>query len=117
MNPMKNYNDKVMTLWRHVLHAMDNSDEDYSDADKKWLSRNIALLITFFDEADKFRKRKQPRSQRLIAHELRWDTAVRDDDEDFKIINAGITLLAHVYNDYAGEKYFTILPRKPFEDK
>ncbi|MCW8960165.1 MAG: hypothetical protein OQK29_01295 [Ignavibacteriaceae bacterium] len=110
-------NNKVVELWRKVTWSMDNSDEYYSDADKRWLSRNIALLITFFDEADIWRARGKKRSQRAIAHGLRWDTAVKDDSEHFKIMNAGIALLAHVYNDYAGSNYFKTLPRKPFESK
>ena len=117
MNPMHKTNNKVMELWRKVTWSMDRSDEFYSDADKKWLSRNIALLITFFEEADRYRAKRKTTSQRKIAHDLRWDTAIRDDDEHFKIKNAGIALLAHVYNEYVGFRYFTTLPRKPFEDK
>jgi hypothetical protein len=113
----QNVRDKVAELWRKVVHAMDNSSEFYSDADKRWLSRNIALLITFYKEADQWRSTGQKRSQRAIGHQLRWDSAICDDDEHFKIKNAGITLLAHTYNDYIGDVYFTVYERKPFEDK
>ena len=113
----QNVRDKVADLWRKVVHAMDNSSEFYSDADKRWLSRNIALLITFYDQADKVRSTGRKISQRKIAQDLRWDTAVKDDSEHFKIMNAGIALLAHTYNDYIGKPYFKVLPRKPFEDK
>ncbi len=118
MNKMQRTNDKVMNLWRRICHAMDNSDELYTDADKRWLSRNIALVITFYDAADKVRViKKRKISQRKIAQDLRWDTAIRDDNEHFKILNAGIALLAHTYNDYVGYDYFTVRPRIPFEDK
>lgn len=117
MNSMQKTNDKVMNLWRRITHAMDNSEEEYTDADKRWLSRNIALVITFYERADKVRATNRKISQRKIAHELRWDTAIRDDNEHFKILNAGIALLAHTYNDYVGYEYFTVRPRIPFEDK
>ncbi len=110
-------NDKVMNLWRKLSWVMDNSEEGYSNADKKWLSRNIALLITFYDQADKIRNSGRKISQRKLGHDLRWNTAVRDDSDDFKIINAGITLLAHTYNDFIGDEYFTVNARKQFEEK
>lgn len=45
MNKMQQTNDKVMKLWRRIRHAMHNSEEEYTDADERWLSRNIALVI------------------------------------------------------------------------
>lgn len=116
---MKNQNvkDKVADLWRRVLWAMDNSNELYSDADKRWLSRNISLLITFYQKADAIRSTGRKVSQRKLAHEIRWDSAIKDDSEHFKIMNAGVALLAHTYNDCVGHAYFKVLPRKPFEDK
>jgi hypothetical protein len=95
---------------------MDNSDELYTDADKRWLSRNIALVITFYERADKVRTKNRKISQRKIAQDLRWDTAIRDDNEHFKILNAGIALLAHTYNDYVGYEYFSVRTRIPFDE-
>ena len=112
---MKNQNvkDKVADLWRHILWSMDNSDEYYSDADKRWLSRNIALVIVFFEAADRYRSRGKKISQRFIAHELRAYTDAND-DSNYKILNAGVTLMAHVYNDRLKSKYFTTYGRVPF---
>ena len=104
-----------MRLWHNINKAMDNSvDDDYTDDDKKWLSRNIALVIMFFKEADKWRAQGKKISQRKIGHDLRWCTDAHDDSEHRKILNAGITLLAHVYNDCLNDKYFKVYPRKPF---
>lgn len=105
--------DKVAELWKHICWSMTNSDELYSQGDRAWLSRNIALVIVFFESADRKRSAGKKESQRKIAHDLRAYTDAND-DSNFRILNAGVTLMAHVYNDCLETKYFTVYERQPF---
>ena len=107
-------NDKVMCLWHRVLKAMDTSSEPYSDADKRYLSQSIALVIVFFDEANARRYYNVKHSAKKIIEDLRAKSAVGDCSDRFKICNTGTALLAHVYNDVTKTKYFDVKTRHPF---
>lgn len=114
MNKMHEMNNKVMILWRKILWSMDNADENYSGHDKQWLSRSIALVILFFDEADKRRKAGIEDSAKKIIEDLRSSTKVGDCSKRFQIDNTGTSLLAHVYNDTIQAEYFFRKSRDPF---
>lgn len=110
----QNVKDKVADLWRSILWSMDNSDECYSDADKRYLSQSIALVIVFFDEANTRRYKGVNHSAKKIIEDLRAKSAVGDCSDRFKICNTGTALLAHVYNDVTKTKYFDVKTRHPF---
>lgn len=113
---MKNQNitNKVADLWRLILWSMDNSEDDYSDHDKQWLSRSIRLVIVFFNEADNRRKHGRKSSAKQIIEDLRESRKVSDCSTKFMIDNTGTSLLAHVYNDVIKQDYFKTKTREPF---
>lgn len=111
---MNNLNNKVMTLWDRIETTMNNSPENYSKEDKRYLSRSITLVIVFFDEANKRRLAGIKDSAKKIIEDLRSESAVGDCSDKFKIDNTGTSLLAHIYNDYIKQEYFFTKNREPF---
>lgn len=110
----QNVNDKVANLWRHILWSMDNSKEDYSDADKRWLLDSIWLVIKFFQTANEFRNAGKQVNAKYIIEYLRNYNTVADCSRQFKIANVSTALLARVYNDVIKQEYFDVKKRQPF---
>ncbi len=103
---MKRKIETVRTFKMMLTAAMKLSKEDYSKHDKKGIDKNIALVIGFFQEANKHRFRGFKKTQKWLIEDLRANTSARDTDRVFKINNDCIALLAHLYNDCLPKKYF-----------
>ncbi len=107
----------AVNFMKRIDNAMNTSSEYYSVGDRVWIGKNINLVIRFFQETntDRTDKSRPFRSQRTIGRFLREQTNAKDSSKSFKIMNAGITLMAHLFNDYSRVKYFKTLARTPFD--
>lgn len=101
---------------RLIMHMVESSTETFSLQDIKWVSSHMPLVQQFFAITDEERTSRNRVGATLVANQIRWRNRElnKKSQEQFKINNNAIPLLAHLYNGYGVGRsdYFDVKKRQ-----